>query len=53
MNQPRSMQNALIYGSAMASFCVERFGTERLVDLSEAELNARIAEFKKLSNFSI
>ena len=47
------MKNAVIYGSAMASFCVERFGTERLVDLSEAELNARIAEFKKLSNFSI
>jgi sugar/nucleoside kinase (ribokinase family) len=48
-----NMKNAVIYGSAMASFCVERFGTERLVDLSEAELNARIAEFKKLSNFSI
>lgn len=48
-----NMKNAVIYGSAMASFCVERFGTERLIDLSEAELNARIAEFKKLSNFSI
>jgi sugar/nucleoside kinase (ribokinase family) len=48
-----NMKNAVIYGSAMASFCVERFGTERLVDLSEAELNARITEFKKLSNFSI
>jgi sugar/nucleoside kinase (ribokinase family) len=48
-----NMKNAVIYGSAMASFCVERFGTERLVDLSEAELNARIAEFKKLSNFNL
>ena len=47
------MKNAVIYGSAMASFCVERFGTERLVDLTEAELNARLAEFKKLTNFSI
>jgi sugar/nucleoside kinase (ribokinase family) len=48
-----NMKNAVIYGSAMASFCVERFGTERLVDLSETELNARIAEFKKLSNFNL
>ncbi len=48
-----NMKNAVIYGSAMASFCVERFGTERLVDLTETELNNRIAEFKKLSTFSI
>ncbi len=48
-----NMKNAVIYGSAMASFCVERFGTERLVNLSETELNARIAEFKKLSNFNL
>ncbi len=48
-----NMKNAVIYGSAMASFCVERFGTERLVDLTEAELNARIAEFKKLSSFNV
>jgi sugar/nucleoside kinase (ribokinase family) len=48
-----NMKNAVIYGSAMASFCVERFGTERLVDLTETELSNRIAEFKKLSTFSI
>jgi sugar/nucleoside kinase (ribokinase family) len=48
-----NMKNAVIFGSAMASFCVERFGTERLVNLSEIELNARIAEFKKLSNFNL
>lgn len=48
-----NMKNAVIFGSAMASFCVERFGTERLVDLTEAELNARIAEFKKLSSFNV
>ncbi|MFY7734783.1 MAG: PfkB family carbohydrate kinase [Bacteroidia bacterium] len=48
-----NMKNAVIFGSAMASFCVERFGTERLVNLSETELNARIAEFKKLSNFKL
>ncbi|MFA9213856.1 MAG: PfkB family carbohydrate kinase [Candidatus Methylacidiphilales bacterium] len=48
-----NMKNAVIYGSAMASFCVERFGTERLVNLTEAELNARVAEFKKLSSFNL
>lgn len=48
-----NMKNAVIYGSAMASFCVERFGTERLVNLTEAELAARVDEFKKLSSFSI
>jgi sugar/nucleoside kinase (ribokinase family) len=35
-----NMKNAVIYGSAMASFCVEKFGTERLVDLTDTELNA-------------
>jgi sugar/nucleoside kinase (ribokinase family) len=48
-----NMKNAVIYGSAMASFCVERFGTERLVNLTETELNTRIAEFKKLSSFNV
>ncbi len=48
-----NMKNAVIYGSAMASFCVERFGTERLVNLTETELNNRIAEFKKLSAFNV
>jgi hypothetical protein len=37
----------------MASFCVERFGTERLVNLTETELNNRIAAFKKLSSFTV
>ena len=48
-----NMKNAVIYGSAMASFCVERFGTERLVNLTETELNNRIAAFKKLSAFNV
>ncbi len=48
-----NMKNAVIYGSAMASFCVEKFGTERLVDLTDTELNTRVAEFKKLSSFTI
>ncbi len=47
------MKNAIIYGSAMASFCVEKFGTERIIDLSETELNARVHAFKNLVNFSL
>lgn len=48
-----NMKRAIIYGSAMASFCVEKFGTERLVDLSTEEMNARIQEFVHLSQFDI
>lgn len=48
-----NMKRAIIYGSAMASFCVEKFGTERLVDLSTKEMNSRIQEFVHLSQFDI
>lgn len=48
-----NMKRAIIYGSAMASFCVERFGTERLQTLTNAELDARIQEFVKLSGFTV
>lgn len=48
-----NMKNAIIYGSAMASFCVEKFGTERLVDLNENELSQRIEVFKKLVRFNL
>jgi len=48
-----NMKRAIIYGSAMASFCVEKFGTERLVNLSKEEINARVQEFVKLSSFEI
>lgn len=48
-----NMKNAIIYGSAMASFCVERFGTERIIDLSGRELDDRIQQFKNLVRFSI
>lgn len=40
-----NMKRAIIYGSAMASFCVERFGTERIVHLHKADLNARVQRF--------
>jgi hypothetical protein len=47
------MKRAIIYGSAMASFCVEKFGTERLKNLSEEEIANRVHEFVKLTNFDI
>jgi sugar/nucleoside kinase (ribokinase family) len=48
-----NMKNAIIYGSALASFCVEKFGTERIKNLSEAEISARVKEFVSLSSFTI
>jgi sugar/nucleoside kinase (ribokinase family) len=47
-----NMKNAIIYGSAMASFCVEKFGTERILDLAPNEMQDRIESFKKLVRFS-
>lgn len=48
-----NMKRAIIYGSAMASFCVEKFGTERIVNLPEKELAARIHDFIDLVQFEI
>ncbi|GAB1462985.1 PfkB family carbohydrate kinase [Pedobacter sp.] len=48
-----NMKNALIYGSALASFCVEKFGTERLLALSQEEIAARLQQFVSLSSFEI
>ena len=46
-----NMKRAVIYGSAMASFCVEKFGIERLKELSEDEITDRIVRFVQLVNF--
>jgi sugar/nucleoside kinase (ribokinase family) len=48
-----NMKNAVIYGSTLASFCVERFGTERMVDLKIEEINQRLKAFKNLTQFEI
>ena len=48
-----NMKNAIIYGSALASFCVEKFGTERIKNLSEDEISARVKEFVSLTSFTI
>jgi sugar/nucleoside kinase (ribokinase family) len=47
-----NMKNAMIAGSALASFCVEKFGTERIENLSETEIKERIQAFINLSSFS-
>lgn len=46
-----NMKRAVVYGSAMASFCVEKFGVERLKELSENDITDRIARFVRLVNF--
>ena len=48
-----NMKRAIIYGSAMASFCVEKFGTERLVNLTQKEIADRVQQFVNLSSFEI
>ncbi|MGN7512725.1 MAG: PfkB family carbohydrate kinase [Allomuricauda sp.] len=48
-----SMKNAIIHGSNLASFCVERFGTERMVDLKKSEVETRLVQFKELTQFNI
>jgi sugar/nucleoside kinase (ribokinase family) len=48
-----NMKRAIIYGSAMASFCVEKFGTERLQHLSKTELEERVQEFVDLVQFEM
>jgi sugar/nucleoside kinase (ribokinase family) len=48
-----NMKNAIIFGSALASFCVEKFGTEKIKNLTQAEVAARVQEFVSLSSFTI
>lgn len=48
-----NMKRAVIHGSNLASFCVERFGTERMESLSKAEVNDRLHQFKALTQFEI
>jgi len=48
-----NMKTAIIVGSAMASFCVEKFGAERLKEITKADIDARLEEFVELVNFDI
>ena len=48
-----NMKNAVIYGSTLASFCVEKFGTERMQNLTKSEIHKRLVQFKQLTQFEI
>jgi sugar/nucleoside kinase (ribokinase family) len=48
-----NMKRAIIAGSALASFSVEKFGTERLLEISQKDIEQRIDEFVSLTNFDM
>jgi sugar/nucleoside kinase (ribokinase family) len=48
-----SMKAGIIVGSAMASFCVEKFGPTRMKEITKSDINARVLEFVKLANFDV
>jgi sugar/nucleoside kinase (ribokinase family) len=48
-----NMKRAVIYGSAIASFCVEKFGIDRVSELTQKELDERVQEFVNLVQFDI
>jgi sugar/nucleoside kinase (ribokinase family) len=48
-----NMKNAIIYGSNLASFCVEKFGTEKMQELDIKAVNDRLKQFKSLTQFEI
>ena len=48
-----NMKNAIIYGSNLASFCVEKFGTQRMEELTKEEVTKRLQAFKQLTQFDI
>ncbi len=48
-----NMKRAIIHGSNLASFCVEKFGTERMLNLKQEEINKRLLRFKELTQFEI
>jgi len=48
-----NMKRAIIYGSAMASFCVEKFGPQRLLEIKQTQVKKRVNEFVALTKFNI
>jgi hypothetical protein len=47
------MKRAIIIGSSLASFTVEKFGTERIINITESEIDKRIQSFVNLVDFNI
>jgi sugar/nucleoside kinase (ribokinase family) len=48
-----NMKTAIIVGSALASFCVEKFGPDRMKEITKADIDQRIAQFVDLVSFDI
>ncbi|MDB4174853.1 PfkB family carbohydrate kinase [Flavobacteriaceae bacterium] len=48
-----SMKRAIIYGSCLASFCVEKFGTQRMEHLTKKEIDLRLQKFKSLTQYEL
>ncbi|WP_152286199.1 PfkB family carbohydrate kinase [Flavicella marina] len=48
-----NMKNALIHGSNLASFCVEKFGTERMQSVTDSEVNERLLSFRNLTKYEM
>lgn len=48
-----SMKRAIIYGSCLASFCVEKFGTQRMEHLTKKEIDLRLLKFKNLTQYDL
>jgi sugar/nucleoside kinase (ribokinase family) len=48
-----NMKNALIHGSNLASFCVEKFGTERMQNVTQEEVNERLLSFRSLTKYEM
>jgi sugar/nucleoside kinase (ribokinase family) len=48
-----NMKSAVIHGSVMASFCVEKFGTKKLTEITQKDILERVQEFVELSKFEI
>jgi len=48
-----NLKTAIVYGSAMASFCVEEFSLEKMKTLTQDDINARVQKFVDMSDFSI
>ena len=48
-----NLKNAIVQGANIASFCIEKFGTERLLTLTHSERTARLQQFRDLTQFDI
>jgi hypothetical protein len=49
----QALRRAMVYGSVLGSFCVEKFGVERLTRLTRSEISARARLFSRLTSFQL